>query len=448
MSTRFVTVDRETAMLFPPDLRDWVGDDDPAHLIIELVNQVPEHVFRVNTRGTGSKQYPPSMMLALLLYCYVHGIFSSRKIEAATYSHVSVRYVAANLHPDHDSICKFRRENGAAIEACFVAALRLARLAGLLRVGNVSVDGTLIRANASKQRNVRYSELEEMEAYLKEKTAELLEAAEQADREEDDSWRLPPDLRGREKLRERLSQAKAVCEERARQERVTERANTRRKSGKPPETPEAALKAIEKRKPVQPKQKDRANLTDPDSRFMGRGHGAFDQYYNAQAVADADGSQLILSTRVIDAATDHHQLRPNIAAIPEAIGPVKVILADSGYATIGEVQSLEAEGYDVYVSVRSAPSRRHPNAKRLAKARGLSPIAKSDFGQRMQKKLQTPQGRALYRLRRQSIEPCFGIIKHVLGFRQFLLRGIAKVNLEWKLMALAYNMKRLSVLLT
>lgn len=425
-------------------MREWVAPDDPVHLILALVNELPMNVFSVNVRGSGSKQYPPSMMLALLIYCYSDGVFSSRRIERATYRDVSVRYLTGDTHPDHDTIAKFRRDNGQAIACAFVKLLSYAKEAGILKVGSVSVDGTLIQGNASKRRNVRFEDLPEIESYLEEEVERLLEKAEAADAQDEDSGTLSPELTDLHVLQDKVRKAREKIETRDRERRQRERANSRRERGKPKETPEEAQRAIEQNatQPVVPKPKACANLTDVDSRLMRHDpKSSFEQGYNAQAVADADGSQLIVGTRIADASNDFYELQPDIEALSSELGPITAVLADSGYANQEQVEALENQGLDLYVSVRSAPSPRHPGLPTKKNPRGLSVIAKTSFGQRMYDKLRTDAGRALYKRRRHTIEPCFGIIKHVLGFRQFHLRGLAKVALEWELVALAYNFK-------
>ena len=222
--SRFVPVDREQRLLLPIDLRDWIAEDDLAHFVIEAVDRVPVSRFRVNVRGSGSAQYHPQMMLALLVYCYAHGLFSSRRIEQATWRDVGVRYVAANRHPDHDTICKFRRENEEAIREAFLQVLLLAREVGLLRLGLVSVDGTQVDANASRHRNVRYDRAGELVEQLREEISHLLDRAEGADREEaSEDDRLPEELRRREVLLERLEEARARLQAKARERAERER---------------------------------------------------------------------------------------------------------------------------------------------------------------------------------------------------------------------------------
>jgi transposase len=453
MRPRFVSCDRSIPLLFPPDLREWVRSDDPVHLVLALVESLPTTSFSVNEVGTGSRQYSPSMMLALLIHCYSKGIFSSRRIEEATYENVSVRYLTADTHPDHDTIASFRRKNREAIEACFVRALLYAKESGILKLGAISVDSTLLRANASKNRNVRYGDMDAIEALLAERVSHLLAKAEAADGETEDSDALPRALCDAAVLKEQIRTARAKIETRDRlqRERQGEKARRRRQGGSHdgeaalPEndTPPARGKGgPAPKKPPAPKAASRANLTDVDSRLMRKNtRSAYEQSYRAQAVADADGSQLILTTRVADAGVDNYELLPNVRGVPEALGRITAVLADSGYANQQHAEALEREGKDIYISVRCEAHHNHPLLPATPNPKGLSSIAQSAFGQKMRAKLKTEEGQAIYKRRRQSIEACFGLIKRALGFRQFHLRGLENVNLEWNLVALAYNIK-------
>ena len=217
MPARFVSVDRDTPMLLPPDLRDWVPEDDLVHFVIEAVDRLPLKTFRVNHRGTGERQFPPHMMLALLIYSYANGLFSSRRIERATHRDVAIRYLCAGTHPDHDTICKFRRENLEAFRESFVDVLELARELKLLKLGNVSLDGTHIKANASIDQNVSYQRAVEIRDQLRLDIDELLTQAEQADAEEQDNQKLPEEIARREKLASKMDRAIEELEARARE---------------------------------------------------------------------------------------------------------------------------------------------------------------------------------------------------------------------------------------
>lgn len=419
-------------MLLPPDLRDWVSEDDPVHFVLEVMEQWSISSFQVNERGTGSAQYPPSMMLALLVYCYSMGIFSSRKIEQATYRDIGVRYLTGDTHPDHDTICAFRRNNKAAIADCFSQTIVYAKEVGLAKVGIVSVDSTLIKANASKSRNITHERAVAIEEHLRGVIEELLEKAEQADQAEVDE-RLPEALVGPERLREQVTKARERIEKRAREHaELMKQTPVKERRGR-----------NSKRHPSgKPAPNDRDNLTDPDSRIMRKNqHNSFEQSYNAQIVVDAEGSQLILGTRISQSSNDGCELAADIDAIPAEAGVPHTALADTGFASEPEVTQLEARGMDIYVSVHA--STHSPNQLMQPRNKPLSKKAQSPFGQRMRDKLATPEGHDLYKRRKQTVEPVFGIIKNVLGFTQFHLRGLQNVELEWSLIALAYNMKRL-----
>src|SRR5208283_622409 len=222
MAERLVNVDRETPMLLPVDMRDWVPENDLVHFVISAVDTMELRSVRVNTRGSGSKQYPPAMLLALLIYCYANRLFASRRIERATYRDIAVRYLTGNTHPDHDTICTFRRENGALVQEAFGQVVRLARQMGLLKVGTVSVDGTQIKANASKHKSVRYDRAGELEQQLREDIEKLLEQAESSDLEDrPDDQELPQEIARRERLREKMLEARRQLEERAREQAAT-----------------------------------------------------------------------------------------------------------------------------------------------------------------------------------------------------------------------------------
>ena len=445
MDDRFVSCDRSTPLLFPPDLRDWIPEDDFVHFVIEAVNEVPMGSFRTKRTRAGSKQYNPRMMLGLLIYCYSQGTFSSRKIERATYRDVGVRFLAANEHPDHDTICKFRRENFDAVGQAFLQTLRLARESGLLKVGTVSVDGTLIQASASKYKTVDYARICELEEQLEQDVKELLTKAEQVDvKDEADGQKLPDELTGRQKLKAKLQQAR---------ERLEQQAKARAKA-KLPEY-EEKVRARELRKgsskgkhPKPPKEtpddSEKINLTDPDAKLMRKNKRSnWQQAYNCQATVDADGSQLVLAKHVSTCPSDNNELLPAVQGVPEEIGRPTAVLADTGYVNGEAFEQLAAKNYDLYVSVsrdQSHTDRKYdyrPNVSKSAK------VITDPRLLAMKAKLQTPEGREKYKRRTSTVEPVFGIVKRVLGFRQFSLRGKIKVSGEWDLVCLSYNLKRL-----
>lgn len=442
---RFVNADRDQTFLLPPDMRDWVPGDDLCHFVIAAVDRVDMRAFAVNTRGSGSPQYDPRMMLALLIYCYANGIFSSRRIERATYRDVAVRFVAANTHPDHDTIATFRRRNEAAFKAAFLEVLLLAKELKLLRVGTVSVDGTKIDANASKHKSVRYDRAKALRKKLETDIAELTACAESADVAcDDDSQALPAEITRRETLKAKMDaaiarlEAEAAAEAAAAQtdyEEKREKHRDRGGRGRPPSPPNDT-----------PDDKRQTNLTDPDSRIMRKNkRSEYRQAYNAEAAVDADRTQLVLSSHVTNCASDRNELLPAIADIDAALGRPQIVLADNGFANGAAVAELQDQDIEVLVATGTEACQR-PYDFRPPKNTGPPKEPVEAWMIEMKAKLESETGRAKYKLRQQTVEPVFGIIKQVLGFRRFHLRGLAGVNLEWLLVTLAYNCKRLNKL--
>jgi transposase len=435
MAERLVNVDRDTPMLLPVDLREWVPADDLVHFVIEAVDSMQLPSMAVNRRGTGSEQYPPRMMLALLVYCYSMGVFSSRRIERATYRDIAVRYLTGDTHPDHDTICTFRRQNGLVVKEAFVEVLRLASEMKLLKVGTVSVDGTHIRANASKHKSVRYDRAGALERQLRADVEELLRKAEDQDRQDEvDGQSLPEEIARRERLREKMLEARRRLEERAAAEA---RAKNTRGSGEQDKPKGGGMVG------KGPRDEEQINLTDPDSALMRKSkRDGYQQAYNAQAVVDADGSQLVLATDVLRTPSDANQLEPALAGIAEELGKVEAILADGGYVNADAIERVQNQGTQAYVAI----SDEEQNVRRYdyRPARERTPkVVKDERLIAMREKLSTEEGRQIYAKRARTVEPVFGIIKAPLGFRQFLLRGLGKVRIEWDLVCLAYNMKRL-----
>lgn len=420
--SNFRDYDRSQRLLLPPDLNDWVADDDLAHFIVEAAERVDMHAFHVSRTGSGKAQYHPRMMLALLVYCYASGIFSSRHIERATYRNVSVRFIAANSHPDHDTIAKFRRDNGSAFEAAFTQLLLLARELGLLKVGMVSVDGTKIDANASKIKSLRYDRICSLREKLAGDIAELMAKAEAADATDaDDGLSLPEEIIRRKRLSAKLDAAARRLEEAA--------GNDHDGDDPPP--------------PPNPGQQ--TNLTDPDSAIMRKSaRHEYRQAYNAQAIVDADGSQMVLATDVLSTTNDRHGFEDFIDQMSDTLGRPTTLLGDAGYAGESIVEALEQRGIEPLISV-SRQIEPRPYDFRPPKVPDKQPRRiTTPWRIAMLNKLQTRQAKEKYRKRKSTVEPVFGIIKSVLGFTQFRLRGMQKVKLEWTLVTLAYNCKRLN----
>lgn len=439
----FIPFNREQAFLLPPDLKSWLPDDDLAHFVVAAVERVPLAAFEVPGRTGGKPQYHPRLMLALLVYCYANGIFSSRRIERATYRDIAVRFVAANLHPDHDTVAVFRRTNKAAVEAAFLQVLLLARETGLLRLGTVSIDGTKIDANASKLRSVRYDRAKQLRAKLADDIAALLAQAEAADAESHDPQSLPEDLARREALRAKLDAACARMEADARAEADAARPAYEAKQavydsktgrrGRPPKPPDD-----------EPPPERQSNLTDPDSALMRRSDAhEFRQAYNAQAVVCADGTQLVLATKLVATTADAPSFATVILGMQDTIGLPTTVLADTGYASAAAVAALQANAIEPLVAIgRTQPHRPYdfrppPAAKTPRRITEPWRIA-------MKAKLETDDARTRYKMRKQTVEPVFGIIKSAIGFTRFRLRGLANAATEWSLVTLAYNCRRMA----
>jgi len=401
-------------------------------------------------RGTGSASYHPAPLLGLLVYGYATGVFSSRKLERATYDSVAFRFVAANDHPDHDTIATFRRRFLKDIEALFVKVLLLAREMGVLKMGTVALDGTKIHANASRHSALSYEHAGKIEAQLKAEVAELLAKAEAADQADiPDGISVPEELARREDRLEKLAVARAKIEARAKERYAREMADHEAKlaareaktaatgkkpGGKPPQSPVEG-----------PLPTDQINLTDEESRIMPVAGGGFEQCYNAQAAVAAD-SMLIVAQDVVQAVNDKQQIEPmlnQIDTLPDELGEVDTLLADTGYFSAANVAACTAAGIDPLIAMGRQPH--HPPVSELFCDDPLAPENPTPV-EAMAHRLKTREGRDLYALRKQTPEPVFGIIKSVMGFRQFLLRGLEKVRGEWSLVTMAWNMKRMFVL--
>jgi transposase len=447
MSYRFKNVDRQTPLLLPPDMRDWVAEDDLVHFVIQAVERLPLSSFAVNSKGCGDEQYPPHLLLGLLVYCYANGIFSSRRIERATYRDIAVRYLTANLHPDHDTICAFRRNNLAAIAQAFVEVLELARELKLLQLGTVSLDGTHIKANASKDKNVTYERAQQLRSQLEQDVQQLLQQAEAADQKEQDSQKLPDEIARRERLLKKMDEACARIQARAQARAAAEEAEYQRKVAERAQRPGKKNGPLPKPPSPTPSPKESINLTDPEASLMRKSkREGYTQSYNAQAVVAVGGSQLIVGQRVCDCPSDAGQLEADVASIPASLGQPTRVLADCGYVDRAAFKRLETErpGLELYVSVQreEAHAERRYDYRPPDKIKPPKVLVDPTL-LAMAAKLKTPEGKAIYRQRAQTVEPVFGIIKAAMGFRQFLLRGLRKVTGEWNLVCLAYNLKRL-----
>ena len=448
--SNFRTIDRQTGFLLPPSVDEWLPEQHLARFVVEVVDGLDLRGMSGAYRGSGSASYHPSMLLGILVYGYATGVFSSRKLERATYDSVAFRFIAANDHPDHDTIATFRRRFLGDIEKLFVQVLLLAREMGVLQMGTIGLDGTKIHANASRHSALSYEHAGKIEAQLKAEVADLLAKAEAADAADlPDGLSIPDELALREERLRKIAQARATLEARAKERHARELAEHEAKMA----ARDAKVAATGKKpggKPPQPPAEgpapgDQVNLTDEESRIMPVAGGGFEQCYNAQA-AVAAGSMLVVATDVVQAPNDKQQVEPmlgKIAALPEDLGDAETLLADSGYFSAGNVAACEQAGIEPLIAMGRQPHH-PPLAERFAQA----PVAPDDPTpvEAMAHRLKTPEGRALYALRKQTPEPVFGIIKSVLGFRQFSMRGLEKARGEWSLVTMAWNMKRMFAL--
>lgn len=438
-------------MLMPPRISDWLPDNHLAKFVVEIVDQLDLRAIEGQYAPRGGTPYSPPMLLSLLFYGYATGVFSSRKLEKETYDSVAFRYITCDQHPDHDTINEFRKRFLKELQPLFTQILLIAREMGMLKVGKVVIDGTKMKANANKHKAVSYQRSGEIEKQLEQEVKELLRQAKEADREpvQDDGLDLPAEIARREQRLEKIKEARAVIEARAQecyqQEKAEYEAKLAQRERQAQETGKKPRGKAPKPPEEGPGDKDQYNFTDPESRLMKEsGSGVFKQGYNAQVAVDAE-SMLIMGQRVTDHPNDKQELIPTLEAIPEKVGKPEVGIADAGYYSETNVKQCQERGVDPYLATGRAPHYR-PLAERLAELRGIEPPAlpeESTPKERMAHKLRTVKGRAIYRLRKMTVEPVFGIIKEVLGFRHFSLRGMEKVAGEWMLVCIGFNLKRL-----
>ena len=446
--SNFRSVDRGTAYLLPPSVEEWL-----ARFVVEIVEQLDLSGLTKEYRGSGSQAYHPAMLVAVLIYGYATGTFSSRRIEQACYDSIAFRYISANTHPDHDTLCAFRRRFLKELSGIFVQVLQIAGQLKLLKLGTIALDGTKVHANASRHSALSYRRAGELQEQLKREVQELLRRAEQADSAEArQPLNIPAELARREARLAAIAQAKAEIERRAAERHAAEQAAYAAKVAAREEKAKKTGKRPGGRPPAPPtggaRPTDQLNLTDAESRIMPRsGGGGFEQSFNAQTAVDAD-SRLLVAARLVNTPVDAKQVEPmleSLAKLPEELGTPDKLLTDAGFFSAANVEHCERRGIVPYIA-RRRDQHYVPWYERSALPEPLP--AEADPVQRMAHRLQTPEGRALYALRKQLPEPVFGIIKHAMRFRQFLLRGLEKTTGEWQLVALAYNFRRLHVLTT
>jgi len=450
MAVEFICIDRDTPYMFPPSVQDYLPEDHLARFVVDIVDQLDlNHLSAVYT-GRGSKPFHPAMLVSLLFYGYATGVFSSRKLEKASYDSIAFRYVCANTNPDHDTIASFRKRFLQELSALFVEILVVAEVMGLVKLGTVSLDGTKIKANASKHKALSWDYANRLEAQLKQEVEELMRLAEEADQgslpEEMD---IPEELQRREqrlaaiarakdelkvRAQERFERQQAEYEEKLAKREARAKKTDKKPRGKPPKPPIAG-----------PRGKDQVSLTDEESRIMPRSGGGFEQAYNAQAGVDVE-THLIVEQHVTQHTNDKQEIEPALAAIedlPAALGKVKKLLADTGYFSADNVEKCIEGGIEPFI-----PEKRQPHNLPLMErySEDPAPAPHATPVQAMRHRLQTQEGKAVYAKRKATVETVFGIVKEVLGFRQFLLRGLDSVQGEWSLVCIGWNLKRMHAL--
>lgn len=450
MSKTFKPYSREQQFLLPPSLQEWLPEGHLSYFIIEVVEGLDlSEVYRAYSGkdGRGRPPYDPRVMVALLLYAYCVGVPSSRQIEKRTYEDLAFRVVAANQHPDHDSICEFRKRHLEALGRLFLQVLKICQRAGLVKLGQVALDGTKVRANASKHKAMSYGRMKQAEEDLQRQIWELFEKAEAADTDEDRrhgkgerGWDLVGEFRRRDGRLRKIREAMAALEEESRIEAAHKAKELEQVvSDKDDEHKPRGRRSSD---PGQAKPKDRAqrNFTDPESRIMKYAStGSFEQCYNAQAAVDS-AFQVIVAAEVTDQANDKQQVAPMVESLACALAQIPAdmaVLADAGYFSENNVVVLEEFGLAPYVATGKVKHGETPVA-----ARGRPPKNMS-VKQRMARKLATKAGHKVYARRKVIVEPVFGQMKRVRGLAQFLLRGMKNVASEWKLWCLTHNLLKL-----
>lgn len=434
----------EQTFLLPPSPRDWLPEDHLAYFILDVVSELNLSAIEDAIQAKdhrGERPFSPRMMTALLLYGYSTGVFSSRRIERGIYEDVAFRVIAGGCEPHFTRICAFRKEHLHALQGLFIQVLKLCQRAGLVKLGLVAIDGTKIKANASRHKAMSYDRMKDKEGELAERVAKLLESADTVDRTEDEACGvgqrergLPEDLRHAERRLEKIRAAKAELEAEAKaQKDLKEKNDKEPPSGGPTPLPSHQIPADAEGTPAPKAQR---NFTDPQSRIQ-KTHDGFAQGFNCQAGVDG-ANQIIVSQAVTNQPPDVQHLIPVLEQVIENCGkPPAKTTADAGYFSQANVAKAESLGTDPYVA--TGRQKHGPPQKALQNLERANQRAK----EQMSRKLLSKSGAAVYALRKTIVEPVFGQIKHARGFRQFLLRGLTKVRGEWALICLTHNILKL-----
>jgi len=449
MARRFRKVDYEESLRQTITIGECLPDDHLARFMVALIGLLDLSVIYAHYGPVGGEAYAPEVLLDLLLYGYTTGIFSSRKIEKATYDSIPFRYIAGGLHPDHDTIANFRKAFLEEVTNLFAQVLVIAQEMGVLRLGNISLDGSKIHADASKSHAVSYGRLLQLEKVFRGEVEELMKLGEKADRGDlPEGLDIEKEVALRQKRLANLAHAKAILEARAKERyelqrveyeiKIHERDEKARQSGHKPRG------RAPKPPTPGPQTKDQYNFTDADSQIMKNSRDdGFNQQYNAQ-VAVEQNSRLIVGPEVSNHPNDKGEAIPTIESIPAVVGKPKAAALDNGYFSQTNIEALQERGIDPYIA--TGRDCHHKSWQERFASQPISPPEDASPMVKMAFKLKSDIGKLIYGLRKSTVEPVIGIIKEVLGFRQFSLRGLVWVAGEWCLVCLAYNLKRLHVL--
>ena len=452
MSRQFKTPDYEATLNLTITVREALPPNHLARFIVDVIAELDLGRIYAHYGPVGGVAIAPEILLGLLFYGYATGVFSSRKVERQTHESIPFRFIASGLHPDHDTLANFRKTFLPEIQELFVQILLLAQETGVFRLGNISLDGSKIHADASKHHAVSYKRLVELDSQLRQEVQALLTLGEQVDQGErtlPEELVLADEVTIRQERLTNLAKAKAVLEARAQERYAAEQAEYqaklrereekartkgRKPGGRPPQPPQPG-----------PRDQDQYNFTDPDSRMMKNSRDdGFDQHYNVQAVVD-QACLLVVATSLSNHPNDQREAEPALDAISPQVGKPEAAALDNGYWSPANLKVLEDRGIDAYIATGREPH--HQSWGTFFAAQPAPPPDDATPRVKMAYKLQTEIGRAIYRLRKMTVEPVTGLIKEVLGFRQFSLRGLGAAAGEWCLVCLAFNLKRLHVLM-
>jgi transposase len=433
MKSKFRVIDRSINIHIDADFNSVLPQDSLARFIMDIVEQLDTSEIEDNYSGYGNKAYPPKMMLALIFYCYINGIFSSRKIEKSIVELIPVMYITHGVKPDHSVIARFRKQFGKQMHGIFVQILEIATTMGILKLGDVALDGSKFKANASKHKALSYEYTIKLSQQIEDEIALLMKQAEEADRHDFDSLDIPEEIKRRKDRLSEIKAAKAEIEARRQEKYAEEKAEYDAKVAERKAKEEARGRKLGGRKPTEPtpepKSADQVNLTDNESRIMPTSGSGFIQAYNAQAAVDMD-SRIIIENHVTQNTNDKKELSPaldKMEALPESVGKVNKVATDAGYDSQANREDADNRNIDLHLP---KGREKHNNfLKNIIKNKGVS----DEQNQRQE----------LYNRRKSTIEPVFGVIKSVIGFTKFSLRGLENVSNEWTLVCIAYNLKRL-----